>query len=270
MLKNSIMKEITFEEQKLIFKFIHKKHNFAKHIHEDKYMIGVCLHGESYFTMDNQEYKMTKGMICLIPANTVHSCKSFEIEGKWQYLTCFIPKEFFNTVVSSIYESNDDFSFKKYFIEDTKLAEYLEEIIKSTLNSEKVFDDEIISFITLFCEKYISFENKIKTFKNEKFEVLFTYLKEEQYNLKELSFYDMAKVMNMNPYYFHRIFSKSIGLTPQTFINFLRVSKATKLLQNYDSLADVALECGFYDQAHFTKEFKKYHGITPTRYKNIF
>jgi len=270
MLKNSIMKEIPFEDEKLIFKFIHKKHNFAKHIHEDKYMIGVCLHGESYFTMDNTEYKMTAGMICLIPANTVHSCKSYDVKGKWQYLTCFIPKDFFHTIVSSIYQENEAFSFKKYFIKDEELGEYLEKIIRATLNDEKVYDHEIINFITIFCEKYISFDKQIKTIENEKFEALFTFLKDEEYNLKELTFYRMAEIMNMNPYYFHRVFSKSIGLTPQTFISFLRVSKATKLLQNYDSLADVALECGFYDQAHFTKEFKKYHGITPTRYKNIF
>jgi len=268
MLKNSIMKEISFEDQKLIFKFIHKKHTFGKHIHEDKVMIGVCLHGQSYFTMNNKEFEVNEGMICLIPANTVHSCKSYNIDGKWQFLTCFIPKDFFNTIVSSLYDI-DDFSFKNYFIKDDELANYLKQIISSTLNSDEIYDHEIINFITLFCEKYISFENSFKTIEDEKFEALFTFLKEEKYNLKELSFYDMAKVMNMNPYYFHRIFSKSIGLTPQTFINFLRVSKATKLLQDYDSLAHVALECGFYDQAHFTKEFKKYHGITPTRYKNI-
>lgn len=269
MLTNSIMKEISFKEYKLIFKFMHKKHTFAKHIHEDRYMIGVCIDGKSNFTMDNKEYEVTKGMICIIPPNTVHACNSYDVEGKWQFFTCFIPKDFFDKIASNIYENNKNFSFKKFFIKDDELAKYLKEIIKSTINTEKIYDHEIINFITLLCEKYISSDQKIKTIEHEKFDTLFKYLKEEKYNLKELSFYEMADIMGMNPYYFHRIFSKTIGLTPQTFINFLRVSKATKLLKNYDSLASIALECGFYDQAHFTKEFKKYHGLTPTKYKNI-
>lgn len=268
MLKNSVMKELSFQEHKLIFKYIHKKHNFAKHIHDDKYMIGICLEGKNYFNMDNQDFEVTKGMVCLIPPNTVHSCKTTNIDNKWQFLTCFIPKDFFEVIAKSICNKSN-FTFKNYFIKDNDLATYLEKIIRDTLTHEKVFDNDIIDFITLFCEKYMTYKEKIKTIENEKFEDLFKFFKEEKYDLKELSFYDMAKVMNMNPYYFHRVFSKSIGLTPQTFINFLRVSKATKLLTKYESLSQLALECGFYDQAHFTKEFKKYHGITPTKYKNI-
>ncbi|AXH09596.1 hypothetical protein CP960_03335 [Malaciobacter halophilus] len=268
MTKHSIMKEIAFNEHKLIFKHINKKHSFAKHIHEDNYMIGLCIEGKGVFSMDNKENEVKEKMLFIIPPNTVHSCTSYNIDGKYSFLTCFIPKKFFESIASSIC-SKSNYTFKEYFIKDEMLFNYLEEIIKTTLHSEKLVSEEIINFISLFCEKYMTYKEKIKTIENEKFELLFKYLKEESYELKELNFYKMAEVMKMNPYYFHRIFSKTIGLTPQSFINFLRVSKATKLLKEYESLASIAQECGFYDQAHFTKEFKKYHGITPTNFKNI-
>lgn len=268
MKKNSTMKEISFKEHKLIFKNIIKKHSFAKHIHEDTYMIGICLHGKGVFTLENEKNEVNEKMIFIIPPNTVHSCISYDIDGKWNFLTCFIPKDFFENIASSIC-SKSNYTFKEYFIKDDKLFSHLEELIRTTLLSEKLIDEEIINFITLFCEKYMTYKEKIKTIENEKFELLFKYLKEESYELKELNFYKMAGIMKMNPYYFHRIFSKTIGLTPQSFINFLRVSKATKLLKKYDSLASVAQDCGFYDQSHFTKEFKKYHGITPKNFKNI-
>ncbi|RXK14515.1 hypothetical protein CP965_03430 [Halarcobacter mediterraneus] len=268
MLKSSIMKEISFKENKLIFKYMNKKHSFSKHIHENNYMLGVCLAGKSIFSMDNKDFEVNKNMLCLIPPNTVHSCNSFEIEDKWEYLTCFIPKKLFEEVANSIC-SKSNVTFKKYFIKDDDLSKYLKELISTTLSSEKIANDEIINFINLFCEKYMTYKEKIKTIENEKFEVLFEYLKKENYDIKELTFYEMANIMKMNPYYFHRLFSKTIGLTPQTFINFLKVSKATKLLKEYQNLSSLAQECGFYDQAHFTKEFKKYHGITPTKYKSI-
>lgn len=268
MLNNSIMKEISFKNHNLIFKQILKKHSFVKHIHEDTYMLGLCLKGKGIFTMDNKKYEVKEKMLFIIPPNTVHECNSFDIDGKWSFLTCFIPKEFFEDIASSIC-TKSNFTFKEYFIKDNELFNYLEELIKTTISNEKIIDEEIISFITLFCEKYMTFKEKIKSIDNEKFEELFIYLKKDSCDLKELTFYEMADIMKMNPYYFHRIFSKTIGLTPQAFINFLRVSKATKLLRQANNLASIALECGFYDQAHFTKEFKKYHGITPTKFKNI-
>ena len=42
------------------------------------------------------------------------------------------------------------------------------------------------------------------------------------------------------------------------------------LLKSSNDIADIALRSGFYDQAHFTKEFKKAYGITPLNYyKNL-
>jgi len=121
----------------------------------------------------------------------------------------------------------------------------------------------------MLLESHANFSKEIKEVKEERFKPLFDYLKKESYCLKSLDFYKMAEIMDMNPYYFHRTFSKTIGLTPQTFINSLRLSKATELLEDYDSLAQVALQSGFYDQAYFTKQFKKQYGITPKNFRKI-
>ena len=79
----------------------------------------------------------------------------------------------------------------------------------------------------------------------------------------------MAEIMNMNPYYFHRIFSKTMGITPQNFINSFRLCNARRLLSSNESLASISQLSGFYDQAYFTKQFKKHFGITPSNYKNL-
>ncbi|HMX27870.1 MAG TPA: helix-turn-helix transcriptional regulator [Blastocatellia bacterium] len=48
----------------------------------------------------------------------------------------------------------------------------------------------------------------------------------------------------------------------------LRVDAARQaLLAGVESMAQIAVACGFYDQAHLIKSFKQYFGITPGEYR---
>lgn len=62
-----------------------------------------------------------------------------------------------------------------------------------------------------------------------------------------------------------RVFLKNYGVSPKVLLNILRLHKClTLLFDNTKSLQDIALDSGFYDQAHFIKEIKRYTGILPT------
>lgn len=269
MLNNSTMKKFPFLEDEITFKYMDKKHNFSKHIHNDTYMIGTLIKGESTFVIEEKSYAVKENEICIIPPKVVHACTPFESSEEWQFLNFHTSQRFLQDIVNTICGENTNFSFNSYFVEDKELSSYLRNIIYKTLNNEFIDEEDILNFLTMLLKTYATFDKKVKELKKEKFEVLFKYLKNEPYCLTHLDFYKMAEIMNMNPYYFHRTFSKTIGLTPQTFINSLRISKATELLEQYDSLVEVALQSGFYDQAYFTKQFKKYYGVTPTNYKKI-
>ncbi len=64
-------------------------------------------------------------------------------------------------------------------------------------------------------------------------------------------------------------FKEHFGLTLQAFLIDQRIHHAKTLMQqNSDlSLAQIALEAGFYDQSHFIKNFKKAYSISPNAYK---
>jgi len=63
-----------------------------------------------------------------------------------------------------------------------------------------------------------------------------------------------------------RQFNREIGMTPKAFARVLRFGSAVRrLTQRSDGrLTDIALDLGYYDQAHFTREFRELAGVTPT------
>lgn len=67
---------------------------------------------------------------------------------------------------------------------------------------------------------------------------------------------------------FERSFSSMVGCTPKTFLNTIRFQYALhKKAQNPAlSLIDLALTCGYYDQAHMNNDFIKYSGLSPRQF----
>ncbi|MBD2072107.1 helix-turn-helix transcriptional regulator [Leptolyngbya sp. FACHB-671] len=82
---------------------------------------------------------------------------------------------------------------------------------------------------------------------------------------EELSLVGLAEQMNLSAFHFARLFKNSLGLSPHQYLLQNRVERAKKLIAiaGKPDLTDIGLQVGFYDQAHFTKAFKRVVGIPP-------
>ena len=76
-------------------------------------------------------------------------------------------------------------------------------------------------------------------------------------------------MFNFNEQYFCRLFKSIVGTSPINYINFVRVSKAEKLLKKETSLLKVANDMGFSSLSYFNRVFKKYKHYSPGEYKKI-
>lgn len=65
-----------------------------------------------------------------------------------------------------------------------------------------------------------------------------------------------------------RIFQSSIGMTPKQYLKIIRFQNVlhTKQLNPEMSMTSLAYECGYHDQAHFIKDFKKITGVKPRQF----
>lgn len=79
---------------------------------------------------------------------------------------------------------------------------------------------------------------------------------------------DLASSVGLSRYHFARRFRVSVGTTPHEYVLQQRVARAQTLLTrtNYP-LLDIALICGFADQSHFNRVFKKHVGVPPGHYR---
>ena len=70
--------------------------------------------------------------------------------------------------------------------------------------------------------------------------------------------------------YVRRIFKQKTGLTPNAYLNRLRIEKAKKLLAKTNgnmNIKQIADSCGFNDQYYFSRIFKRSEGISPAHWK---
>ena len=78
---------------------------------------------------------------------------------------------------------------------------------------------------------------------------------------------DLAAAAGCSRFAAYRAFSQAYGLAPSDYQRQLRIRAARRLLSDGVSPARAAAEAGFADQAHLTRWFRRYYGVTPGAYQ---
>tara|TARA_R110000850_G_scaffold55417_1_gene131071 strand:+ start:1182 stop:1925 length:744 start_codon:yes stop_codon:yes gene_type:complete len=88
---------------------------------------------------------------------------------------------------------------------------------------------------------------------------------------ERLTVEQLAEVAELSPRHFQRIFNRVFKTGPIEHLMRVRISiSAAQLIGSKDSLSTIAINCGFYDQAHFSNQFKRHRGTTPSDYRAHF
>ncbi len=68
---------------------------------------------------------------------------------------------------------------------------------------------------------------------------------------------------------FEKRFRRVVGSTPKQYASILRMKTIVETGRKGNSLTELALAAGFFDQAHFNKDFKLFTGQTPTEFFSV-
>jgi AraC family transcriptional regulator len=85
-----------------------------------------------------------------------------------------------------------------------------------------------------------------------------------RHGVASLALVEVASVACLSPSRYSHLFKAEMGISYQAYLNWTRLKTAIRLLLRDElNLTAAALEAGFYDTAHFSRQFKAFLGVNP-------
>ena len=84
-----------------------------------------------------------------------------------------------------------------------------------------------------------------------------------------LSLEKLTQIAHYSPFHFHRVFSGVVGENLNQYINRKRLERIASILLTYPNtpIKELAYKYGFNSENSFSRAFRKYYGISPTKFK---
>lgn len=142
-----------------------------------------------------------------------------------------------------------------------RMSGHFARIIENTPTIEKC-SELIGEMITAYCQLVHAQKRQKYSFAIQK---AMTYI---EANLSgNLSLTTLANILQLNPSYLSALFHRETGSTLAAYITQERMNAALRLLTTRLQIQTVAQLCGFNDPNYFSKQFKRFFGITPQQYQ---
>lgn len=240
--------------------FYNNDHVFPKHSHENLY-IAYVIEGSYIESTRHETKRCLPGSVVLHRIDEKHSNTSFARKNR--ILNAEIGQDWiekYNINYSEIEKniSRNGFEMKLLF---------------AKLYNEFLINDDVttLAFETGILEVFNSlltagnFITGSKPAWVNRAEEILRYEEPSKLNLTYI-----AAETGVHPAHISRDFPRYFHCTMSEYIRRLKIEKAEEYLTRGNvSLADISYRCGFADQSHFTRIFKKFKGITPRQYQDL-
>ncbi|BAZ20392.1 putative transcriptional regulator [Kalymmatonema gypsitolerans NIES-4073] len=252
-----------------IIHYRHPAHSIAEH--SLTHHVLAIAHNQFQFEarMDGKfsSQLVDNGVIQLTPAH-VNQSLSWDREGEFLIVTLcpkFVEKVAYESVKGNVIEFIPQFSIIDPIIQH--IAKALKAEIEAGCNTGRLFGEGAATMLAVrLLQAYANRKPVIREYADglgkDRLKVAIDYINAHlEQNIKLA---DIAEVVGVSQYYFCHLFKQSIGMAPHKYLTQQRIERAKLLLKNKElSIVEIAIACGFADQSHFTKQFKRLVGITP-------
>lgn len=245
-------------------KFLHKNRNISVGASYSEYcspckraFLGIAYSyiGDTIYTINDKTYHIKEGELIIYGRGCITS-QTASAGGSVSYGLAISPQ------FCKKYGLCDDMIC--HIKDDTKLKEFFFNILHQYDHDKHSADTatSVLQMLMHINSKYSSFSAKVDdsgTLSDRQMAKVIKYVNRNMFNKIHLE--DMAKVVDLHPIYFSRVFKKTCGYSPVTYANFLRCRNARQLLLTTDFTAKEIIEaCGFYSMTQFKNMYKKLIG----------
>jgi len=252
------------DSELLVAKFT--DHAFGRHAH-DRYALGVIVDGAERLYYRGTHWYGLAGSVVSITPGEIHDGAPVTEKG-WTYRMMYIDPGWLNVGGLCKHSSPGHIHlFREPFRYDPQLAQILVyahttiENACSSLERETALFDALES---LFARTDAPAQHKPSQERDAVRRVREKLVEEFDRNI---TLAELGLLVNMDPLYLIRVFRRETGASPHSYQLQERVARAQRFLRTSITAADTALMCGFTDQSHMHRTFKKIVGITPGKFK---
>lgn len=241
---------------------------FPNHFHE-YYVIGFVESGERRLSCKNREYIIGKGNIVLFNPGDNHACVQSG-DGALDYRSLHISKEVMLDLAGEVTGERTLPGFSQNVILDDDAACYLRPLHEWIMSGSCEFskDENLLFLISLLIQRYGQpFERCVSECRAE-IEKACAFM--ERNYARRIGLDQICLCAGLSKSALLRAFAKSKGVTPYSYLENIRIGKAKALLEQGVAPTEAALRTGFSDQSHFTHYFKRFIGLAPGAYRDIF
>lgn len=241
---------------------------FPNHFHEH-YVIGFIESGKRHLSCRNKDYIIEPGDLMIFNPRDNHTCE--QIDNKTLDYRCLnINEDIMKKIIREITENEYLPNFLQNVIFHSDQVPLLREVHEMIMQERTDFEKEekLLFLMKILVDNYAESIVKEQLDDNEGIKDICEFIDKNYYSSITLD--ELSEISKMNKYGMLRKFTKLKGVTPYQYLQAVRINKAKELLEKGEEVIDVACRTGFTDQSHFTNFFKKFIGLTPGQYKDIF
>ncbi|AJD51035.1 transcriptional regulator, AraC family [Thalassospira xiamenensis M-5 = DSM 17429] len=241
-----------------------------RHSH-DTFSIGTVNGGYSTYWNRGRTHETQAGAVVILNPEDVHGCNPVK-GADWRYDMLFVDPEW---ILDLQIEIDADAAGKFAGFSDTlshnpRLYDGLSDLADILINQDIDVLGKETAMVSFFGDLHVQLDRRgvldggIGSVNDRKMIRVGEYIRahfDETISLDEL-----ARQAGYSRSYLVRAFKKAHGMTPYAYLINCRVQKARHALKRGERIVDVALDCGFADQAHFQRVFKRLMATTPRHY----
>ena len=240
-------------------------HAYQKHRH-DTYAVGVTDSGVQVFDYRGAMHTSTPGQVVVLYPDEVHDGRAGTDEGFGYRIVYLEPSRLASAIralrgvasslpfVSDAVSTNADLSRAVDMVFRTPLEPLAVDSLVVDLAQALMAGERATAVVTRRVD-VTAVERARQFLDAEKTRVVHS---QELESLTGLTRYDLA-----------RQFRITLGTSPYRYLLMRRLEFARDRIHRQRPLAEVAVDAGFADQAHFTRAFKTAFGLTPARYRSL-
>ena len=252
-----------------LFRAEHFQQRFARHTH-DEYAIGVITSGMLGFNYRGAHHLAGRGEINLVVPGEVHTGQP-ERGDHWSYRMFYLAPALVAEVAQQSGRGRGEPFFPAGVLRDESLAASVVQLHRDL--DERSIDaleaeSRLLALLTTWMQRHGEKQRGAKTAAHSHSVARVREFLDDC-GSQNPTLAALARLVDLSPYQLLRAFMREYGLPPHAWLVQRRVREARALIDHGVPVVDAAASCGFADQSHLNRHFKRILGFTPGRYRNF-